>query len=262
MYSLKRVRMLVIAMSLLLSGFQVLLIAVAGSIQKNGSFDQLGELIPPFFRQLLGPSFISLMSFSGIISVGYFHLAVMGSLVGLSIALGTTVTSEIETGFIDLIMSRPIARHWIISRSIIVMLLSTVSVLAMMMIGTWAGLNLLAPPDAVWPTNNLILALALNLGLLMVCWNSLSMAIGAASRRRSVAGAVAGLVALATFLLDYVARAWEPAESIAWLSPFRYYSPFDLVMGSTLSTKNLIVLFAISVCSFSLAYVIFRRRDI
>jgi len=187
---------------------------------------------------------------------------VMGSLVGLSITIGTTVTSEIETGFIDLLMSRPIARHWIITRSIIVMLLSTVSVLAMMMAGTWAGLNLLAPSDAVWPNSNLILSLALNLGLLMVCWNSLSMVIGAASRRRSVAGATAGLFALAAFLLDYVARAWEPAERIAWLSPFRYYSPFDLVMGSTLSTKNLIVLLAVSICSFSLAYVVFQRRDI
>ena len=261
-YSFKRVITLVVAMSLLLSVFQVVLIVVAGSIQNNGSFEQLGDLIPPFFRQLLGPSFVSFMSFSGIVSLGYFHLAVMGSLVGLSISLGTTVTSEIETGFMDLIMSRPIGRHWIITRSIVVMLFSTVSVLAMMMLGTWAGLNLLAPANTVWPSSNLILSLAFNLGLLMVCWNSLSLAIGAASRRRSVAGATAGLAALATFLLDYVARAWEPAEKIAWLSPFRYYSPFDLVMGSTLSIKNLIVLSAVSACSFSVAYVVFYRRDI
>lgn len=261
-HSVKRVSTLVIAMALLLSAFQVLLIVVAGSIQKNGSFEQLGEMIPPFFRQLLGPSFISFMSFGGIVSLGYFHLAVMGSLVGLAIALGTTLTSEIETGFMDLIMSRPIGRHWMITRSIIVMLLSTVFVLAMMMLGTWAGLNFLAPEDTVWPSGNLILSLAFNLGLLMICWNSLSLAIGAASRRRSVAGATAGLAALATFLLDYVARAWQPAEKIAWLSPFRYYSPFDLVMGSALSIKNLIVLSAVSACSFSLAYVVFHRRDI
>ena len=261
-YSLKRVRTLVAAMAALLAIFQVFLIVIAGSIQRNGSFEQLSELMPAFVRQMLGPSFLALMSFGGIVSLGYFHLAVMGSLVGVSIALGTTTTSEIEIGFIDLILSRPVARHWMITRSIAVMLISIITILCIMMIGTWVGVSLLAPLGAILPTRELIFSLALNLGLLMVCWNGIAMAIGAASRRRSVAGGLAGLLALTMFLLDYVARAWEPAEQVAWLSPFRYYSPFELVMGNPLSIKNLVVLAGTAVCGFSIAYIIFSRRDI
>src|SRR3989442_5590517 len=149
-HSLKRVRTLVAAMASLLAIFQVFLIVVAGSIQRSGSFEPLGDLMPPFVRQMLGPSFVSLMSFSGIVCLGYFHLAVMGSLVGLSIALGTMPTSEIEIGFMDLILSRPLARHWIITRSIVVMLISAVLVLGMMITGTWAGLNWLAAMDGEW----------------------------------------------------------------------------------------------------------------
>jgi len=261
-YSLRRVRILVLSMALLLAVFQVFLIIVAGSIHRNGSFEQLGGLMPPFVRQLLGPSFIGLMSFGGIVSLGYFHLAVMGSLVGLSIALGTTPTSEIETGFIDLILSRPVARHWIITRSIAVMLVSTVAVLSMMLIGTWGGLNVFAAAGATWPDKSLILSLASNLALLMLCWNAIAMAIGAASRRRSVTGGLAGLLALTMFLLDYVARAWEPAERVAWLSPFRYYDPFEMLAGAALSARNLVVLAGISVCGFAVAYFIYSRRDI
>ena len=88
------------------------------------------------------------------------------------------------------------------------------------------------------------------------------MAIASASRRRAVAGALAGLLALATFLLDYVARAWQPAESIAWLSPFRYYNPSELLMGNPLSAKNLAVLASIAVTGYAVAYVLFSRRDI
>jgi hypothetical protein len=51
-----------------------------------------------------------------------------------------------------------------------------------------------------------------------------------------------GLLALVAFLLDYVVRLWRPAESIAWLSPFRYYALFELVMGNALPSKNLIML--------------------
>jgi len=261
-YSLKRARTLVIAMAVLLAGFQVILVVVAGSIQRSGSFDQLTQMVPPFLRQMMGSSLMSFMSFSGIVCLGYFHLSVMGSLVGLSIALGTTPTSEVEIGFMDLRLSRPIARHWIITRSIVVMTISTVAVLGMMMIGTWAGLNWLAPKEVTWPTARLIVSLVANLAMLMLCWSSVAMAIGSASRRRSVAGGLAGILALAMFLLDYVARAWQPAERVAWLSPFRYYSPLDLVMGQALSAKNLGVLAGIAVCGFSLAYVLFSRRDI
>ncbi len=88
------------------------------------------------------------------------------------------------------------------------------------------------------------------------------MAIGSASRRRAVAGALAGLLALASFLLDYVARAWQPAEKVAWLSPFRYYNPSELLMGNALSTNNLLVLASIAVAGYAAAYVLFSRRDI
>ena len=261
-YSLKRARTLVAAMALLLAAFQVLLIVVAGSVQSSNSFEQLGELMPPFVRQLLGPSFLSMMSFSGIVCLGYFHLAVMGSLVGLSIALGTMHTSEIEIGFMDLMLSRPLARHWIITRSIIVMIICTLIALVMMMLGTWLGLNQFAPKGVIWPTPQLILSLAINLALLMGCWNAIALAIGSAARRRSVAGGLVGISALAMFLLDYVARAWAPAERVAWLSPFRYYSPLELVMGEALSRKNLLVLAGIALAGYAMAYVLFSRRDI
>ena len=261
-YSLKRVRTLIIAMALLLGMFQVFLIVVAGSIQSAGSFEQMGELMPPFVREMLGPSFPSFMSFAGIVSLGYFHLAVMGSLVGMSIALGTIATSEIESGLMDLILSRPLARHWIVTRMIVLTIICTLAVLGVMMGGTWAGLYGLAPKEVTWPAGSLILSLAINLGLLMLSWNGVAMAIGSASRRRSVAGGLTGLFALAMFLLDYVARMWSPAQRVAWLSPFRYYSPFELIMGEPPSSKNLLVLASIAVSGFLLAYVLFSRRDI
>jgi len=261
-HSLKRVRMLVLAMAALLAVFQIFLIVVARSIQTSGSFEQLGDLMPPFVREMMGPSFAGLMSFSGIVCLGYFHLAVMGSLVGLSIAVGTMITSEIETGFVDLILARPLARHWLITRSILLMVLCSIGVLAMMMTSTWVGLKWLAPRDVAWPSARLILSLVLNLAVLMLCWNAIAMAIGSASRRRSVASGLAGLLSLSMFLLDYVARAWAPAEQIAWLSPFRYYSPFDLVMGNALPVKNILVLGGVAGLAFGLSYVFFSRRDI
>jgi hypothetical protein len=38
---------------------------------------------------------------------------------------------EVETGFIDLVLVRSVARHWIVTRSILVVVISTVYLLAM-----------------------------------------------------------------------------------------------------------------------------------
>jgi ABC-2 type transport system permease protein len=261
-YSLKRARTLVITTGLLLAALQIVLIFVAGAIQTSGGFDQLSSLLPPFARQLLGPAVVTVMSFSGITCMGYFEVAVMGALIALAITLATIPASEVETGFMDLILARPLARHWIITRTIMLTTLVTALMLSLMLGGTWAGLMMFAPPGIAWPSANLINSLALNLGMLTLSWGGVAMAIGAASRRRSVAGGAAGLLAFATFLLDYVARLWEPAEKIAWLSPFRYYNPFDLITGNPLPLKNLVVLGAIAIAGFAAAYVLCARRDI
>jgi ABC-2 type transport system permease protein len=261
-YSLKRVRTMVAVMGVLLGIFQVFLILVAGSIHRSQAFEQMGALMPPFVRELVGPAFTSLLSFQGIVCVGYFHVAVMGALIALSIVQGTTVSGEVESGFVDLILARPVSRHWMITRSIVVMMLSTLALLLMMMLGTWAGLKALAPVTAASPRPGLILSLAANLAVLMCCWHSIALAVASASRRRSVAGLLAGFLALAAFLLDYVARAWTPAASAGWLSPFRYYSPFELLMGKALPLGNILVLVGISLAGFGTAYVLFSRRDL
>jgi hypothetical protein len=73
---------------------------------------------------------------------------------------------------------------------------------------------------------------------------------------------VTGLLALAALLLDLTGRLWPPANRIAWLSPFRYFIPFDLVMGRELPVENMLVLWAIAMTGFTLAYLFFSQRDI
>lgn len=259
--SLKRARTLLIATGLLLAAFQVLLVLIAGSIQRTGEFEQLAALLPPFVRAILGPAMASVMSFGGIVCLGYFDLAIVIALLALIIALATLPASEVETGFADLILARPLRRHWIITRTIALVLFSILMMLTLMIAGTWAGLATLAPEGAQWPSPGMIGSLALNLGLLMLCWSGIAMAFGAACRR-SVAGATTGLLALTALLLDLTGRLWPPAERFAWLSPFRYFIPFDLVMGRALPVENILVLWAIAMSGFTLAYFLFSQRDI
>lgn len=259
---LRRVRKLLLSAGVLLAAFQVVLILQANSIQTSNSFAKMGELVPSFARDLMGPSFVAFLSFRGIVCLGYFHPVVMGALVSVSVTIATLPVMEIESGFIDLVLARPIARHLIVTRSVLVAVISTVYLLAMLALGTWIGLNGFAVKNAAWPSLGLVGSLAVNLGFLMLCWAAVALAIGCACERRGSAGAIAGLLALTAYLTDYIGRAWKPAETVAWLSPFRYYTPFELVMGKALSLKSLSVLGGIAAIAFALAYLFYSRRDI
>jgi hypothetical protein len=258
--ALKRARTLLAATGLLLGAFQVLMAFIASSINP-GKFDELASLLPPFVRDILGPSVASVMSFSGIVCVGYFDLVIVIALLALAIALATLPASEIETGIVDLILARPLPRHWIITRTIALVVFSITLMLALMMGGTWIGLATFASRIDTWPSPCMIGSLALNLGMLILCWSGIAMAFGAACRR-SVAGAITGLLALFTLLLDLVRSMWPPAERFAWLSPFHYFVPFDVVMGRPLPMENLVVLWAIAMTGFTVAYLLFSQRDI
>jgi ABC-2 type transport system permease protein len=259
--SLKRARTLLMALGFLLAALQVLLVLIAGSIERAGEFEQLASLLPPFVRALLGPSMASVMSFSGIVCLGYFDLGIVIALLALAIALATVPASEVESGFADLILARPLARHWLITRTIALLLFAILFMLAVMVTGTSAGLVALAPANVRWPSPRMLGSLALNLGLLMLCWGGVAMAFGAACRR-TVASAVTGLLALTALLLDLTGRLWPPADRIAWLSPFRYFIPFDIVMGSELPIENMLVLWAIAMTGFTVAYFLLSQRDI
>lgn len=259
---LYRVRKLLLAAGALLAGFQVVLILQANSIEVSGSFAQMAKLVPSFVRDLMGPSFLTFLSFKGIVCLGYFHPIVMGALVVIPVAIATIPVMEIETGFIDLVLARPVARRWIVTRSILVVVISTIWLLTMMAFGTWIGLTRFAAKNADWPSVALVGSMAINLGFLMLCWAAIAMAIGCACRRRGTASAIAGLLALAAYLTDYIGRVWKPADSIAWLSPFRYYTPFEFVMGAQLPAKSLGVLGGTAAVAFAVSYLLYSRRDI
>ncbi len=261
-HSLRRVRALVLTMGWLLAGFQILLSLAARTVQQSNAFGQLVNLVPDYLRQIMGPSLISLMSFSGIVCVGYFHIAVIGALLGLVISLGTEPAAEIEAHFADMILSRPIHRHWLITRSTILILGCTLFLLAAMALGTSIGLYWLAPVTLIGPTFKLVRSLIPNLAALMFCWGGLTLAFSSFARRRAVPGAIAGLLALTSYLFDYVARLWSPAAKIAWIFPFNYYSGFNIISSSGIPWRDIAVLIGFGLFGLGVAYFQFSRRDL
>lgn len=261
-HSAKRYRKLVLTVSVLLCFFQVLLVLAAKALDSMGAFGAFAALIPDFVKQVLGESTISILSFGGVVCLGYFHLAVVGALVALVIALGTESAGEIESRFVDFAMSRPIDRHWPVTRSLILLSGGTAIPIGLMRLGTWAGLSWVAAPDVRESALRVSGLLAWNLAAVTFCWGTVGLAAASLSRRRAAAGAITGVLALSTYLMDYVARIWSPAQWAGRFSLFRYFSAVDVVMSGRLPVLSIVVLTSTSAAAAAVAYFAYRRRDL
>jgi ABC-type transport system involved in multi-copper enzyme maturation permease subunit len=261
-HSLRRAGAVVAGLALLLAGFEFLLTQVAGYFLRQSAFSQLSTLMPDFIRSALGPSSLAFMSFSGIVSFGYFHPIVIAAAVGLTIWLVTEPAGEIEYRFVDLTLARGLTRFDLIVRTVIVFVIAAIVVLGLMMAGTWTGLACCTPANAPRPSGRLIVSLAVSLGTVMACWAGVGLAVAVSVKRRVVAATSVGVIALAAYLLDYLGRAWEPARAISRLSPFHFFDPTALVTGAPLNRFNVTVLIAIGMVGTIAAAIVFSRRDI
>jgi len=261
-HSLRRIRPIAAGMAVVLGGFQFLLTQVAVYLARNRAFGMLASLVPDFIRSLAGPSMIAFMSFGGVVSLGYFHPIVLASLVGLAIGIGTEPAAEVESRFGDLVLARPVARHQLITRTVIVLVAVVAALLLVMTAATWIGLACCTPASAARPSFALIRSLAVTLGAIVLCWGGVALAVAAGSRRRAAAAGVTAVAALASYLADYLGRVWDPARLASRLSPFHYFEPMTLLTGSPLSGSNVGVLLAIAAAGTATAYAIFARRDL
>ena len=261
-HSLKRVRVVVAAIAAVLVGFQFLLTQVAVVLDRNQAFGALTSIVPDFIREVAGPSMLAFMSFSGIVALGYFHPIVLASLLGLTIAIATEPAGEIEARFDDLTLTRPVPRGAVIARTVIVMATVLSGILVLMTLGSWTGLTCCTPATAPRPSTALLRSLALTLGAIVWCWGGLALAAAAAVRRRALAAGLAGVAALAMYLLDYLGRVWDPLSRISPASPFHYFEPMTLITGAPLNVAHIALLVGIGVAGAIAAHVVFARRDL
>jgi hypothetical protein len=149
-----------------------------------------------------------------------------------------------------------------INRTIVVMVIVVAGAVLSMEFGTWCGLAWLKPTATIPPNWNLLRSLDANLALVLMAWGSIALAISSLSNRRAAAGAVSGLLMFSMYVLDYVGRFWTAAETEAKVSPFYYYTPFQVIGGASLELRNVLTLVAISIAACAVAHIAYAKRDL
>src|SRR5688572_9320240 len=120
--SFGRIARIWVSLLAVLVGFQFALMGAAVSLEQAGDFQRLLEAVPAFVRNTIGPA---LASFAGMAVLAYFEPAIILGLVLFSVYVASEPAGDVESGLVDLMLARPLPRHWLISRSLLLMTGST-----------------------------------------------------------------------------------------------------------------------------------------
>ena len=260
--SLAQVSRILLAVFALLVGFQVLIVIQASAYEESQSFGRIAELMPGYLQRGLGNLALLLASFPGMVTAGYFHPVIVVMLAMLAIYLATEPAYEVETGLVDVILSRPVPRHHLVTRSLLLMVGTVLSAVLAMAAGTWAGLRLFADPAWDWPGVHTLARLIAHLAAVALCMGALGLAVAAGAKRRSTAFAMVAVTAVVLYLLAFLAISWAPARAVAWISPFYYYPAVAVLAGVAPRWSNLLVLTSATGILILVAYWRFARREL
>jgi ABC-2 type transport system permease protein len=259
--SIAQVRGALIGVAALLSGIQVAAVLQAATYDPQ-TFETLGRLIPAFIQRWLGDNIGALASFGGIVSLGYFHPVVVLLVAMVAAFLASDPAADVETGHVDLLLSRPVPRDSIVTRSALLLLASPVALAAAMLVSTLTTVALVAPPSVRSPSVVTLLTLAAHLVAVAWCFGGLSLALASVTRRRGAAFAPAAIAAVALYFVNVLAASWPPARAADVLSPFHYYRGTEIVAGLTDPARDLFLLSLATAALIVMSYWRFRERDL
>ena len=242
-------------------GFELLFVLAMGEFAEEITGIWKVGFIRRFIQVLVGADLFADLTATTLMTVGLAHplLYVLTWSLLLTIC-SRVIAGEIDRGTADLLMTLPISRVATYASVSAVWLLSGVVVSFAPLIGIWLGESLYPLPEPIelkrlWiPVVNLF-ALYLAIG------GAATLVSSVVSRRGQVVGiALAGLVG--SFLLNFLAQFWSPAERMSFLGLLHYYRPLLCVQTGEWPLGDIAALVGVAACCWLAGLWWFARRDI
>lgn len=192
----------------------------------------------------------------------WLHPVVLSLVWAHAVILCTRVPAgEVDRGTVDVMLSWPVSRWGVFVSETAVWIGSAALVLAMALAGNTLGGRLGGAAD-LRPSPGRLAILLVNLFLMYAAVGAGAWLMSALSDRRGKAMTVVFIAVLASFLINYLAQLWSPAERVWFLSVLRYYQPVVALRSGTWPWADVAVLGSVAGGLWIGAGVVFARRDL
>lgn len=191
----------------------------------------------------------------------WVHPLVLALTWGHEITLCTRLPAgEIDRGTVDFLFGLPVSRFGAYVCESIVWLATGVLVV----LAGYMGHRLATPglPPEMWPAFSRAALVMINMYCVYVAVGGIALLVSALSDRRGRAVGIVFGIAMASFLLNFLAQFWEPAKNFAFLGVMQYYRPAQIIHSGQTPWQDMGVLLAVGATAWVLGAIAFSRRSI
>lgn len=167
---------------------------------------------------------------------------------------------EIDRGTIDVLMALPVSRRILYLCETLGWLGSGAVMLGAGAIGYAIGSTAM-PAESLPPWSHVALVMV-NLYGVYIAVGGFAFLVSSLSERRGRAVFAIFAAILTSFLLNFLAQFWAPAQSLAVLSVLEYYQPATILKTGTLSSADFVVLLGLGTAAWLAGCEITARRSI
>jgi len=170
------------------------------------------------------------------------------------------IAGEIEAGTADLLLAMPVTRLSAYVSVTSGVLLCAPLLSAAAWLGVWIGAHTaeLPEPIDVWLLRFVVLNDA---AMLLAVGGSATLISSLSSRRGKAVGVTFGIL-LCSFLLNWLAGFWRPAQVLAVIGILQYFRPYVILREGRLQAGDMAVLLAVAAVTWASGAFFFCRRDI
>jgi ABC-2 type transport system permease protein len=247
------------ALAVLLIAFQLAVVAAGSAMAADRTIAGIARLVPSFLQPSLG---VALLTFGGLTTIAFFDALVVMLFVQFAAYLASEPAGDVESGLVDLVLARSLPRHWLVTRTLLLMCGSVLALAAVMVLALGAALMMYGPAPDAWPSGRVVASMVAHLTLIAWCFGAIALAASGWARRRASVMTAVGIAAIGLYLVDFVATIWRPLRGVAVVSPFHYFRGGEILAGTANTTLDLAVLGGITIAATAVAYIAFRRRDL
>ena len=191
----------------------------------------------------------------------FVHPVVLALVWAHEIVLCTRMPAgEIDRGTIDVLLSLPVSRRTVYLCESTVWLASGALILASGLTG-----HLLTSPSmpaAMRPDLSRVFLVMLNLYCVYVAVGGIAFLVSALCERRGRAIAIVFSIVLASFLLNFLAQFWEPANHLSFLSVMNYYQPAKILQNGQVPIGDTVTLLVTGSAVWFVGGEVVARRSI
>jgi len=167
---------------------------------------------------------------------------------------------EIDRGTIDVLLGLPVSRRAVYLCESLMWLASGAFVLLLGALGHLAASPSM-PAEMRLEISRIVLVM-INFGCVYVAVGGIAFFVSALSDRRGRAIGIVFAIVLASFLLNFLAQFWEPAQQVAFMSVMDYYRPAQILRTGRLPMDDVVTLLVVGSAAWLAGREVFARRSI